>query len=194
MAYKRLQYLDSTLDRMIQRFENEYPETRLNTTPFGETIKSRSTSTDSAIPPEDTLSPTATRDIADEEDDSTTALKPALARHPSDHSLATRQAAEEGRMHRFGQRIRREVLPPNMLDYAHGTTGEEPEPEHILELRQRLEKMDGEEIQRRVEELGTDGVMREIGATKEQLQELERRGEGGGMEVIERLVRGSSGA
>lgn len=193
MAYKRLQYLDSTLDRMIQRFENEYPETRINTTPFGETIKSRRTSTDDAIPPEDTLSPTATRDLADEEDDSTTALKPALARHPSDHSLATRQAAEEGRMHRFGQRIRREVLPPNMLDYAHGTTGETPEPQHILELRQRLETLDGEEIQRRVEELGTDGVMRELGATKEQLEELERRGEGGGKEVIERLVRGSSG-
>lgn len=192
MAYKRLQYLDSTLDGMIQRFENEYPETRLNTTPFGETVKSRSTSTDSAIPPENTLSPTATRDLIDEEDDSTTALKPALARHPSDHSLATRQAAEEGRMHRFGQRVRREVFPPDMLDYAHGTTGE-PEPEHMREMRERLEKLDGEEIQRRVEELGADGVMREIGATKGELEELERRGEGGGREIIERLVRGSNG-
>ncbi|KAL9028531.1 MAG: hypothetical protein Q9196_003122, partial [Gyalolechia fulgens] len=194
MAYKRLKYLDSTLDRMIQSFENEYPETRLNTSPFGETVESRSTSTDSAISPEDTFSPTAVRDLVDEDDDeSTTALKPALARHPSDHSLATRQAAEEGRMHRFGQRVRREVLPPDMLDYAHGTTGEEPQPEHVRELRQRLEKLDGEEIQRRVEELGTEGVMKELGATKGELEEFGDSGEGAVREVIERLIRGGRG-
>ncbi|KAL8730948.1 MAG: hypothetical protein Q9166_003738 [cf. Caloplaca sp. 2 TL-2023] len=195
MAYKRLQYLDSTLEGMIQRFESEYPETRIGTTPFGETFKSKHNSTDLtpyATPPEadGVLSPTA----ADEDDlGSSTALKPALARHPSDHSLASRQDAEEGRMHRFGQRVRREMLPPDMLDYAHGTTGEESEPEHIRELRRKLEALDGQEIQKRVEEMGTEQVMREIGATKGELEELERRGEGigKGKEVIERLVRGA---
>lgn len=194
MAYKRLQYLDSTLERMIQRFENEYPETRVSTTPFGENIKSRPISVDAtpfATPPEDeeVLSHSTADDY---ELDSSTALKPALARHPSDHSLASRQAAEEGRMHRFGQRVRREMLPPDMLDYAHGTTGEESVPEHIRELRNKLEALDGQEIQRRVEEMGTDEVMREIGATKEELQELERRGEvWKGKEVVDRLVRGA---
>ncbi|KAI4140273.1 MAG: hypothetical protein L6R39_005869, partial [Caloplaca ligustica] len=114
MAYKRLQYLDSTLDRMIQRFENEYPETRLATsTPFGEPLPShQAASTEpEAIPPENSLSPTVSaNDMDAEEDTSTTALKSALARSPSSHSLsqASRQAAEEGRMHRFGQRMRRE--------------------------------------------------------------------------------------
>ncbi|KAL9015947.1 MAG: hypothetical protein Q9185_006670 [Variospora sp. 1 TL-2023] len=210
MAYKRLQYLDTTLDRMIQRFENQYPETRLNTTsPFGEWLHSHqqigaSADEDEAIPPENTLSPTTTTTIHLDNDNpafdytSTTALKPALARNPSDHSLASRQAAEEGRMHRFGQRMRREVLPPDMLDYAHGTTGEEAEPEHLRELRSRLEAIGGDEIRRRVRELGTEGAMREIGATKEVLVELERRGgvlvEGEKGDVIEGLVGSGSGS
>ncbi|KAL8701767.1 MAG: hypothetical protein Q9224_000345 [Gallowayella concinna] len=190
MAYKRLQYLDTTLERMIQRFESEYPETRLNTTPFGENIKSRPISTDatsytSPAEEDEVLSP----DTADVyEFDSSTALKPALGRHPSDHSLATRQATEEGRMHRLGQRIRREIFPPEMLDYAHGTTGEGSEPEHMRALRDKLESLDGQEIQRRVEEMGTEEVIRDIGATKGELEELDRRGEGvwKGKEVIER--------
>ncbi|KAL8662768.1 MAG: hypothetical protein Q9202_004460 [Teloschistes flavicans] len=196
MAYKRLQYLDGTLERMIQRFEKEFPETRIHTTPFGETTKlanKATTDPTGAIAPEDTLSPTFTQDEDDE--DSTTALKPALARHPSDHSLAARQAAEEGRMHRFGQRVRREVLPPDTLDYAHRTTGEEPEPEHLRELRKRLDGYSGVEIQTRVVEVGIEGAMREIGATKEEILEL--RTEGGGdeeeKEVIEMLVRGGGG-
>ncbi|KAL8758499.1 MAG: hypothetical protein Q9184_003903, partial [Pyrenodesmia sp. 2 TL-2023] len=198
MAYKRLQYLDSTLERMIQRFENEYPETRLNTTtPFGETVavphQPPYNDGPEAIHPEETLSPTTTR-THDLFDDDTTALKPALARAPSEHNLASRQAAEEGRMHRFGQRMRREVLPPDMLDYAHGTTGEGPEPEHLQELRKRLEALGGDEIQRRVAELGTEEAMREIGATKDALVELERRGQlGEAGEVVERLVRGDEG-
>lgn len=193
MAYMRLKYLDSTLDRMIQRFENEYPETRLNTsTPFTSTNKPE------AILPEDTLSPTTTQ-ILDQafdhdSDTSTTALKPALARPPSEHNLASRQAAEEGRMHRFGQRVRREVLPPDTLDYAHGTTGEEPEPEHLRELRKRLEAWGGDEIQRRVAELGAEETIREIGATKEVLVEMEKTGQvGKAGDVVERLVRGDDG-
>ncbi|KAL8659954.1 MAG: hypothetical protein Q9226_000176 [Calogaya cf. arnoldii] len=192
MAFKRLQYLDATLERMIQQFETEYPETRINTTPFGENIKSRRTSTDaspSITPSEDdeVLSHTT----AYEDDlDSSTALRPAMARHSSDHSHATRQDAEEGRMHRFGQRVRREMLPPDVLDYAHGTTGEENQPQHMRELRSKLEAIDGELIQKRVEEIGAENVILEIGATKEELLELERRGEGmgSGKEIIDRLV------
>ncbi|KAL8694769.1 MAG: hypothetical protein Q9218_000615 [Villophora microphyllina] len=196
MAYRRLQYLDSTLERMIQRFENEYPETRINTTPFGENIKTANNPTTdptAATAPEDTLSPTTTQD--DDDYDFTTALKPALARHPSDHSLATRQAAEEGRMHRFGQRVRREVLPPDTLDYAHSTTGEEPQSEHLRELRKRLEGYSGVDIENRVKEIGIDGAMREIGPTKEEVMELRKRGRGESeeKEVIERLVRGGEG-
>ncbi|KAI4222701.1 MAG: hypothetical protein L6R36_005960 [Xanthoria steineri] len=196
MAFKRLQYLDTTLERMIQRFENDYPETRINTTPFGENIKSKQASADASpfVAPSEgdgVLSPTA----LDEDDlDSSTALKPAMARRPSDHSHATRQDAEEGRMHRFGQRVRREMLPPDTLDYAHGTMGEENEPLHMRELRVRLEALDGDVIQKRLDEIGPEEAIKEIGATKEELLELERRGEGmgKGKEIIERLVRGAA--
>ncbi|KAL8779240.1 MAG: hypothetical protein Q9194_001541 [Teloschistes cf. exilis] len=196
MAYKRLQYLDGTLERMIQRFEKEFPETCIHTTPFGETTKTANQATAdaaAATAPEESLSPTVTQDEEDEE--SSTALRPAVSRHPSDQ-LAARQAAEEGRMHRFGQRVRREMLPPDTLDYAHRTTGEEPEPEHLRELRKRLDGYSGVEIEKRVGEVGIDGVMREIGATKEEILELRQEGGGGEeeeREVIERLVRGEGG-
>ena len=189
MAYKRLQYLDSTLERMIQRFEDEYPETRIGTTPFGETYQTTNSSSSHAIiPPENSLSPTL---LQDDDESSTTALKPAFARHDSDHSLASRQAAEEGRMHRFGQRVRREMLPPDMMDYAHGTTGEEAQPEHIIELRKRLEVYGGDEIQKRVEEIGIEAALKEMGATKEELLALEKGGEGGQKEMVERLCKGT---
>ncbi|KAL8672365.1 MAG: hypothetical protein Q9168_003161 [Polycauliona sp. 1 TL-2023] len=193
LAYKRLQYLAVTLDRMIQRFENEYPETRIDTTPFGENVQSKRASTDATafMTPsggDEVLSPSA----LDEDDlDSSTALRPAMARHPSDHPHATRQDAEEGLMHRFGQRVRREMLPPDTLDYAHGTTGEGDEPQHMQELRMRLESLAGGQIQRRLEEIGPEQVIKEIGATKEELLELERRGEGmgKGQELIERTAK-----
>ncbi|KAI4209919.1 MAG: hypothetical protein LQ351_007204 [Letrouitia transgressa] len=190
MSYRRLQYLDTTLERMIQRFEDEYPETRLrpSATPFGETTRPR---VSSSAPSEesseaDAVDPTTV--TTDLEEDSATALKPALAQHLSEHSLASRQDAEEGRMHRFGQRMRRDILPPDTLDYAHGTTGTEDEPQHLQDLRSRVETFTGEEIQANVQAVGIERVLEIIGATKEELRELERRGGGGESKVIERLL------
>ena len=196
MNYRRLHYLDSTLEGMIQRFENEYPETRLGTTVFGEVTKRTNPKdrtgeeTEDPLAAEDDLSPRL-----DEEDDvSTTALKPALHHHPSDHSLASRQAAEEGRMHRFGQLVRREVLPPDTLDHLHGTTGLEDEPEHLKDLRQRIEALNGPEIQQRVEKLGSEGAIKALGATKDELREIEKNGLDGEERraILDRLIRGDS--
>ncbi|KAL9610972.1 MAG: hypothetical protein Q9167_004349 [Letrouitia subvulpina] len=190
MSYKRLQYLDTTLERMIQRFEDEYPETRLraSATPFGETTRPRMGSSSPSAESSEAEAVDTVTVTTDLEEDSATALKPALARHPSEHSLASRQDAEEGLMHRFGQRMRRDILPPDTLDYAHGTTGTEDEPQHLKDLRSRVEAFTGEEIQANVEAVGIDRVLDIIGATKEELRELERRGGGGESEVIERLL------
>ena len=85
-------------------------------------------------------------------------------------------------MHRLGQQIRREILRPQSLDYAHGTDGLEGEASHLTALRERLESLEGREIVEKVERLGTEGVLREWGATVEEVRalEMERRGEARG--------------
>ena len=65
-------------------------------------------------------------------------------------------------MHRFGQRIKRDILRPQTEDYAHGTTGNEEEPEHLQELRRRLESLGGEEIKAKVERLGPEATLQDL--------------------------------
>ena len=73
-------------------------------------------------------------------------------------------------MHRFGQRIRRDILRPQMEDYAHGTTGKEVDAAYLQDLRKRLESWEGSEIKETVERLGPEGMFEAIGASPEDLQ------------------------
>lgn len=110
----------------------------------------------------------------DEEDDDG-AIKIPLLRRGSNVSLTSRHTQEEGQMHRFGQRMRRDILRPETLDYAHGTTGDEVEARHLRELRTRLEGLDGAEIQEKVQRFGHENVLEAIGATAEDLLLLEKQ-------------------
>ncbi|KAI9812875.1 MAG: hypothetical protein M1827_004393 [Pycnora praestabilis] len=180
----RLVFLDSTLERMVQRFEDEYPECRLDPAApppqplaFAPNVVSRPSSfahpskirnTDNQAPNSDPTS--ADQALTDEEDE----IRPPLARHDSDVSLAGRALTmEEGRMHRFGQQVRRDILRPQLKDYVHGTTGHEYEATHLQLLRSRLELLNGSEIKERVMKEGPDAVMDEIGASAEELRILE---------------------
>jgi hypothetical protein len=100
-----------------------------------------------------------------------------LSRTSSNTSLAARAITqEEGRMHRFGQSIRREVLKPTGTDdFEHGTSkDDEPEPEHLAALRARLESYKGEEIRRNVEEQGADKVLKDLGTNAQELRMLQK--------------------
>ena len=157
---------------MIQRFEDEYPETRIpppdglfaerpTATPVASTegILSEVSSLDNST---NNLK-TALASSPTEEDPLSPLIRPAsVSRRTSSPNLASRQAQEEGRMHRFGQRIKRDILRPQTEDFAHGTTGAEEEPEHIRELRQRLEGLEGEEIKAKIERLGPEAALQEI--------------------------------
>lgn len=103
MAYRRLLFLDTTLRGLIQRFEDEYPETRL-----------RFTNTENA------------EDIAED------ARTPRTSRQNSDVNLASRVLSqEEGRLHRLSQTLRRDILKtepteaskPELPDLARGLEG-----------------------------------------------------------------------
>lgn len=179
---ERLQFLDTTLQRMIQRFEEQYPETRL--TPANELAKEPSdNSSDRSSLAEtsnlsgsvDAPSTTITRVLSDAGSEEDYSVK--LSRTGSNTSLHARMlTSEEGRMHKFGQQVRREMFRPQFLDYAHGTTNEDPpESPHITALREKLELLKGDDIRKRVEEFGPDRVLEEMGADAEELLALEKQ-------------------
>ena len=100
-----------------------------------------------------------------------------LARNGSIASSAAKaQIQEEGQMHRFGQKFRRELMrPTGTLDYEHGTTAEDkPEPAHVAKLRNRLEQYSGETYRKEIEEKGVDRVIKELGFNMEELRMMEK--------------------
>ena len=166
---------------MIQRFEDEFPECRLRShkaAPAADDALSESGSLPSSFTNpfnSEGTDETSLTTVDPTEDDEGVVRVP-MSRQHSDVSLASRfLTREEGQMHRFGQQIRRDILRPELQDYAHGTTGTEVEPQHLQKLRQRLEAMDGPEIKDRVDQFGSEAVLRELGATAEELRFLEQQ-------------------
>lgn len=159
----RLLFLDHTLQNMIKRFEDEFPETRLSPSP---------PSTEQTITTEDTypvqtdyqgsdIEPEPIFDQEGGQDEG--GIRPTLSRHNSDVSLAARALSqEEGRMHRFGQKIRRSILKPEGEDNLHETTGLEIQPAHLQFLRSMVEDLQGEDIRNKIETLGPDAVIAEL--------------------------------
>ncbi|KAK3077485.1 hypothetical protein LTS18_010141 [Coniosporium uncinatum] len=184
---ERLIFLDDTLKGMIARFEDEYPECRLTHEQPSELSLTDNESTSSS--PSNSLfsnrshlptDPSSTTDVDSTrmvESDEEFEKRPRLhSRQASDVSLASRALSqEEGRMHRLGQRVRREVLRPQTEDYAHGTTGnEEPEPSHISALRQKLEALSGTEFKDKVHREGLEETFRSIKLNEDELRRLEK--------------------
>ncbi|PVH74029.1 RNI-like protein [Cadophora sp. DSE1049] len=174
--YRRLQFLDQTLEGMIKRFEDEYPETRLPSTITSPPLPDHEQGhlpPDQASPTDlelslsrndtNTSDPTPFDEQAPPSEDEDGAIRPMLSRHNSDVSLASRALAqEEGRMHRFGQQFRREILKPEQADQLHGITGLEDQPRHLQLLRAMVEGLGGEEIKDRINNQGTDAVLEEL--------------------------------
>ncbi|SLM41000.1 hypothetical protein LPUS_11875 [Lasallia pustulata] len=185
MDLGRLVFLDNTLRRMIQRFEDEYPECRLEPpVPPAGTNKTLLDSNDGLSQPglfsvdinpksEAEISATDTASLTDDDNDAT--IKP-ISRHNSDVSLFSRHLAnEEGRMHRFGQQMRREVFRPGGINHAPKSSGKESEAQHLHTLRLRLEAIDGEQWRERVIRLGYNAALAEEGITADELGLLERQ-------------------
>lgn len=163
MAYRRLLFLDQTLQSMISRFEEEYPDTRL---PSAAPIAA---SDPSSRAPE--AEPQPQPDDADPDE----ALKPpAMSRHNSDASLASRALTlEEGRLHRLGQHLRREVvdLSPSDAPASPATAGQR----RLDDLKERLESTPGDELGPLVEEIGWKAVLEKVGANLEDLRALQQQ-------------------
>lgn len=182
--YNRLLFLDTTLEKMIRRFEDEFPETRL--APPDDLIYAAHKLTERTDGSDDQTT-TASLDneqaIVDGGSDDEPVIYPTLSRHNSDVSLASRALSqEEGRMHRFGQAFRRDILKPETEDHVHGTTGTEIQPVHLQMLRSMVDDLGGEDIKKRVELEGQDALLDELRDEASLLREQIKAGDPEGWE------------
>ncbi|KAK5116989.1 hypothetical protein LTR62_006710 [Meristemomyces frigidus] len=194
MAYRRLAFLDLTLQSMISRFEQEYPETR--EAPLGSPRNSVVASALGSVHRKTDLStPTAATELtlntSDAEDDldDPSAIKPAsatkLKRHGSEVSLANRALSlEEGRLHRLGQELRREVISTTPTTSSSSIPLESSD-DRVKKLGDRLEAISGAELRTTVQEEGWESVLKKIGGNYEDLRMLQRMDPGGWREFVD---------
>ncbi|ORY14449.1 hypothetical protein BCR34DRAFT_479496 [Clohesyomyces aquaticus] len=191
MAFRRLLFLDQTLQGMIQRFEDEYPETRLQPTTDSGSVHSSTPSTSPPASTVPTLSTSITENAAPESDeDDGDGPKALRSRHNSDVSLASRALSlEEGRLHRLGHRVRTEILNASRPSSSHstaefdhalsqanvsGTLDDHRLPEHVLALREKYQGLTGEELRVMTEKKGWEKAFDDIMINAEELRVLER--------------------
>ena len=217
---------------MIQRFEDEYPETRLAwSSPKQAASISSSLGTVEGAPlsisPEDGMTSsvatlrTETSGLSNDFSDEDVAVRPSPkpSRHNSDVSLAARALSlEEGRIHRLGQNLRRDILgtpstTPGTTDNpsqptAGGTQAgssaiggsvggieEDPATEtNLAELGKKMENMSGLELQQIVERDGWSGVMEKIGANMQELRQLQEKDPVGWEQFKESQVKARANA
>lgn len=183
----RLLFLDETLRGMIQRFEDEYPETRLQPSD-NVSIHSSVESVPSSSPPASTV-PTLDNSVIDiTAQDSDEEEAPMLrSRHNSDVSLASRHMSqEEGRLHRFGHRVRTGLLNPSRPSSSHenrdepnpafisGSMDDQGLPEHLRSLRMYFQNMSGDEMRQMIEGVGWEKAFDSVVENAEELRNLER--------------------
>ncbi|GAD96546.1 cell wall biogenesis protein Mhp1 [Paecilomyces variotii No. 5] len=177
--YRRLQFLDFTLQKMIQRFEDEYPETRVAAPPAPAISNEDSSSQHSDEINDQGIagrSPPSGANFDDEtaiDDEDTENYVIGISRSSSNTSLHSRAlTSEEGHIHRLGQSLRRNFLK----DYPAATLSTSPLDEsHMASLREKLELLRGEQIRSRVESVGPDKALEELGCTMEELWWIQKQ-------------------
>lgn len=192
--YHKLLFLDQTLERIIGQFEAEYPETRAVPEPAESAgpdavalerslsdLEKRDERFEDARAecPEECLDHECAHGASDDEYGFIS--RPMLSRHNSDVSLASKALSqEEGRMHRFGQKFRRDIVNAESRSspLAKGNNDSAISDDvpaapadghstkwapHLEVLKAMLEEMGGEEMKRKIEEGGQDGLLKELG-------------------------------
>ena len=166
---------------MIQRFEDEYPETRLQPPEVSETVAETSDtasrasvgSTDQATSEGGVATDSITVPDADEDEDEEARKR---ARHASDVSMASRALSlEEGRIHRIGQQVRRDIFgSPQHPNHHHQPNGDNDQRVEITEqeakdeeerrgkVQATIDALSGEEIRERVVSGNWEATIRKI--------------------------------
>ncbi|KAJ5633894.1 hypothetical protein N7528_001736 [Penicillium herquei] len=171
--YRRLQYLDLTLHRMIQRFEDEYPETRLAPQAVATSAPAETGSQHSGddVNGSTVISGNISGSLVDNEnaidDEETDQYAIHLSRTSSMTSLHARaMTSEEGHVHRLGQNLRRDILNPPERE-----ADDDDDSQHLAALREKLERLHEE---RSKSSFGTDKAFEKIGNTVDELWAAQR--------------------
>jgi hypothetical protein len=191
MAYRKLLFLDQTLQSMIERFEEEYPETRLAPPSLKgapsevSSLDDKSNILGSSINTQDTEPTNAASDEEDLFDAEDSGMRPVASRHNSDVSLASRKLSrEEGRLHRIGQHMRREVVDSprsaeagaDWPDWRHPSwETKEEEKARLRDLGEKIEGISGVELEKIISNEGWGKVLEKVGATYDDLRALQEQ-------------------
>lgn len=184
LAYRRLLFLDQTLQSMIQRFEEEYPETRIGPASPKEVPSEASSLTDQSNLLASSVTSNQltemTTNVSDEEDvdgEDDPSIRPTASRHNSDVNLASRTLGlEEGRLHRLGQRMRREVLDsPGTMQFKDVPWQKQQQEERLKELGEKIENISGVDLKALVDEHGWEDTLKKIGANYDDLRQLQEQ-------------------
>jgi hypothetical protein len=188
MAYRRLLFLDQTLQSMIQRFEEEYPDTRVSPPSPKQaasvsSLDDKSNTVASSLHTQEndpTNAASDEEDILDAEDGE---VRPTVSRHNSDVSLAARKLSmQEGRLHRIGQHMRREVVdsprsaeagadwPPWRYDDS-----QEQESARLKKIGDKIEAFSGAELERIISAEGWQTVLEQVGGNYDDLRSLQEQ-------------------
>lgn len=177
-AYHRLLFLNSTLEGIIKRFEDEFPDTREGLNSAGGALSSDSGSEQhlgtsvSSAEVESELFPASLSDAEDEENGGRLDLgiRPAgapasasLARSDSSLSMTSRKLThEEGEVFRAGQHFRAGILrPEHYMLLSRGLEMVKSSPQHVRMLHELLDELGDEGLLREARQKSIDSVFRE---------------------------------
>lgn len=188
LNYRRLLFLDETLSGMIERFEDEFPETRLhlNIPPHEPNLSLSSSleSTESGPLSNDFMSSSATTlrtgtTSIESEQDEEPDPRDFMRRKASDVSLAGRALAiEEGRLHRLGHKVRQNMIDVPTIAAPTSESdaqGEWAPGSHMADIASKLEELSGPELRVLVHQGGWERVLEKFGANMEELQQLQMK-------------------
>lgn len=165
--FRKLMFLDNTLENIIKRFEDEFPDTRVSTSDENGTpahVAEVGTSISSAeLDPEQVAIP------SDPEDDLDLAVRPSLSRSNSIISHTSRALAdEEGRMLRAGHKFRSGIVKPEFYNLLNDINELSIDPKHINSMEGMFEELNDPDINAKLRE---KGVLRLVVEDREQLRE-----------------------
>ncbi|TPX18424.1 uncharacterized protein E0L32_011665 [Thyridium curvatum] len=158
-TYHRLLFLDQTLDRMIKRFEDEFPETR-ETEPSAETASLPGSQTEQKEPSINSAEGEMAPVVSDGEDE--TEIRPPMSRSNSVISMSSKGLTnEEGRILRAGHRFRSGWFNERHINLLAGVEEVGTDPMHVRILHELLDDIGNEELKKLVEKDGPIKVFKE---------------------------------
>lgn len=173
----RLQFLDFTLHKMIQRFEDQYPETRLPpvvpTSVAPDTGSQHSSEDANGVgAPGSNLNNSMIENENAVDDEETDQYAIHLSRTSSMTSLHARaMTSEEGHVHRLGQNLRRDFLNPSL---GEGEIDEDDQ-SHLVALREKLERLHEQQSQSPFDSAHAEEAFEKLGNTVDELWAAQRQ-------------------